>query len=946
MKEKFQQFKKTKFGSLIFDNQYVLLSFFCAILISLLIALCFELIPFGKKTILRMDLYHQYGPLFAELYERITGKGGMLYSWCSGGGSSFLGNFFNYLSSPLSLCVLAFKHKNIPEAIAFMIFSKACFSSLTFSYYLKKSQGKSNYLTSAFGVLYAFSGYFIAYYWNLMWLDAMVLLPIVLFGIERIIKKGKPTVYIISLAVTLFSNYYMAYMVCIFSVIYFFIYYFANYSFNEKLYDFRRPLQMEKSINNGIIYKIRSSRLLNSGIIFAFASLLAAGICAASLLTTYNILKCCSATSGTFPESTEFYNNIFDFITNHFADLEPTIRSSGEDVLPNIYCGILTVLLVPMFYFTKSIKLKEKVSYTVMISILFLSFNINQLNYIWHGLHFPNDLPYRFSFMYSFIILCMGYKTIIRIKELTPKTILGISMGVVTFIIISEKVGSKNLDTNTVIISIGFAIIYTVILYVLSNKKFQQSAIALFVLCAIISEYAVASTDNYVMNQEKSNYVSDLDEFKELKEKIDKLEGNTYYRMELTDLRTRMDPCWYYYNGVSIFSSMAYEKVANLQSDLGLAGNYINSYTYNMQTPIYNAMFGLKYIYNNSKNVKMNLDYFEKIDKSKKFIAYKNKYNLPIAFSTYNQLYDWDIKNDNPFEVQNQLFSLASNAEPALKRNPINSVYGTNINDIYVDNTTDYLYYEKIEKEVEADMTAFIEAKATGNYYLYCECEGIDDVTVNIDDRTIESNIGGEEFIVDLGKINEGTSFTVTMPIKSDSEADGANFYVYYLDDDIFKQGYDKLKTGALNINYFKDTKIDGTINVFDEFIYTSIPYDQGWTVTIDGKKISNKDIYLVGDALLGIKTTNGFHTIHFEYFPVGLKTGLVISIISFLIFIAYMILRQKKMFEFYKIMFDPTQNIELTNKKRMLIYKEKLFLEEQLKQKENINSENINNYL
>ena len=119
---------KLKSGKL-YDNRFVFLAMLGSIMISLLVAYCYNMIPFKNHTILRMDLYHQYGPLFAELYERIKDGSSFLYSWNAGGGSSFLGNFYNYLSSPLSLLILLFSHENIPVAIGVMIFS---INSITF----------------------------------------------------------------------------------------------------------------------------------------------------------------------------------------------------------------------------------------------------------------------------------------------------------------------------------------------------------------------------------------------------------------------------------------------------------------------------------------------------------------------------------------------------------------------------------------------------------------------------------------------------------------------------------------------------------------------------------------------------------------------------------------------------------------------------------------------
>ena len=114
-------------------NKYSVLAFGVAAFIMIIVYYCFDIIPFGDMTVLRMDMYHQYGPLFAELYDRITQGKSLLYSWNTGLGSSFLGNFSNYLASPTAIFMLLLGHKNMPEAISLMILVKAAFSAAFFS---------------------------------------------------------------------------------------------------------------------------------------------------------------------------------------------------------------------------------------------------------------------------------------------------------------------------------------------------------------------------------------------------------------------------------------------------------------------------------------------------------------------------------------------------------------------------------------------------------------------------------------------------------------------------------------------------------------------------------------------------------------------------------------------------------------------------------------------
>lgn len=903
--------KQLKSGKL-FDNRFIFLAMFSSILLSILIAYCYNMIPFANYTILRMDLYHQYGPLFAELFERIKSGGSFLYSWNSGGGSSFLGNFYNYLSSPLSALIFLFSHENIPVAIGVIIFTKATLASATFTWYLKKSFNRHSYITAGFGVLYAFSGYFIAYYWNLMWLDALVLLPFILLGIERIINKGKPLTFILSLAVTMFSNYYMAYMVCIFSVMYFFYYYFTNYSFGSSLHDFRLPNDKNKTQNKGTFYKLRSSRFLMSGITFAYGAVSSALLVAFSLIPTYFILRACSATSGTFPSEFETYNTVFDFLANHIASVEPTIRSSGEDVLPNVYCSVATVMLVPLFYFTKSISLREKISTTAFLGVLFLSFNTNYLNYIWHGFHFPNDLPYRFSFMYTLILLIVAFKTLTRIKEFKPKELLGIGFGIVLFIILVEKVGSKNVDNMSVMISLVFSIIYAVGFYIWGNKKYNRQATALFLFCCFVSEYAIANTDNFVMNQELKYYSSDYSEFEDVKNDIDKDHASdNIYRMELTSLRTRMDPSWYNYNGVSIFSSMAYEKLANLQQNLGLYGNYINSYTYNMQTPVYNAMFSLEYIVNNSNSITMNENLFDFISENDTFSAYKNKYSLPIAYMTDSSIRDWDYDNYDPFKVQSDYFERACGIKDVFVSEEVFDITGLGVSDI--SNPTDgsdCMYFTAETDDGTGEITALVIPNETKNMYLYVDSSDLAELKVEYLGNEVTQDIDDEHYILDLGECLKDEVITLKFTVKEGVTDGYADFMLRSIDMKKFTEGYEILKNQSMEISTFKDTEITGKITAKEDgVLYTSIPYDTGWSVTVDGEKLDEEELIRIGDALLGIHLSKGNHTLEFKYIPQGFTIGIGLTVFGIILLLVYLLIIRKKRFARKFVMtFDPKE--------------------------------------
>lgn len=897
MSRRLQKISDSKLLNPFKENYYSFFSSFITGFILLFIYFMFRMIPFGDITILRMDLYHQYGPLFAEFFERITNEHSLIYSWTSGLGSSFLGNFYNYISSPFAIIMLIFGHENMPEAIATMILLKASLASGLFTYYLKKSLNKHNFTTAAFGILYAFCGYFIAYYWNVMWLDAMAFFPLVILGIERIINLRKPSLYLIMLSLTMLANYYIAYMVCMLSVLYFLYYYFSKYSLAEPVRQGLAPVLNKngkiKKIGLKVFYrKAINSKFITSGVVFAFASLSALILLSFALMPISFVLQNSSATSASFPSSYTSYYSIFDFLANHLSGVEPTIRSSGSDVLPNVYSGMITIILLPLYLYSKSFSFREKISSITLLSVFYLSFNMNYINFIWHGFHFPNDLPYRFSFAYSFLILVLAYKAFTKLKEFTKQQIMSAGIATIAFVIIVQKIGSKNVDDVVVWTSIALVVVYVCVLILMKNPKYHVGAMSVLLLCAISTDTIISNSSNFTMSQPKTNYVGDYQEFKEMKDYVDALENNQFYRMELTNLRTRMDNSWYFYNGASIFSSMAYEHVSKLQKQLGMFGNNINSFTYNLQTPIYNSMFALDYIFDNS-SLSMNPNLFRPLDSNSKFKVYENLYSLPLAYCVDASLADnWNIHSSNPFEVQSDYFRHATGVSNVFNQLGLNVGEYNNINTINESSLdSGSITFFRSVNDKDASVTFTVTCERTENIYIYFSSRSVEKITVNSSKFNKIQSVD-RPYVLDLGMHDEGDEIIIDVGINSGNSGN-MNLYVAGLDKDNFVEGYNKiLSNGIFRIEDFEDTKIIGDISAAsDMLLYTSIPYDEGWTVTIDGQKV-NKDEYVkIGDGLLGVSISEGIHRLEFNYSPRGLLEGIVISVLYgvFLIFMLFL---------------------------------------------------------
>ncbi len=887
--------KKNKIDikKIVSEYKYIVIAFFATAVTMLTIYFCNNMIPFGDNSILRMDLYHQYGPLFAELYERITNADNLIYSWTSGLGSCFLGNYFNYLSSPLGFLILFFGHKGITEAIATMILLKAALSASTFTYYIKRSLHSQNYVSVAFGVMYSFCGYMLAYYWNVMWLDAMVLLPIVLLGIERIIDNGKMKTFVISLSLSMFSNYYMSYMLCIFSVIYFIYYFFSNYSLFDVV---DKKIKCKKRIFN--------IRFLRSGIIFASAAIVAAGLMACVLLPVYQVLKSSSATSNIFPEEFKSYFSFYDFFANHLANLTTTIRSSGDHVLPNVYCGIFTLILAPLYFFTKSISKKEKFATLALLAVLLLSFNVNYLNFIWHGFHWPNDLPYRQSFIYSFVLLLIAYKTFIRAKEFNTRHFAAVGTGLILFVMLVQEMTSKNVSASSITLTIILIVLYVCIISIFLDKKFHTASVAALLVICVCSEAVMCDSNTVSISVKKESFVSGYDEFQNVKEKLDTIEGEDFYRMELTDLRTRMDPSWLNYNGVSVFSSMASESVSKLQDRLGMMSNTINSYTYNPQTPVYNMMFSLKYIVNNTTpDLLSSSPNYKHVYSHKNYTAYKNNYSLPIAYLVDKNVATWadEVYVENwerntaadPFALQGDYFNLATGGlgSPFRRLYPAYIDY-SNIAPFTESINESSFYFDKTNDSFDGAAIFTLIPETDSNIYIYFDVTGSNARSLTVTSRqgTMAHSIN-QSCILDLGYHNANETVTVNLPLEA---ATGTiKFVAYTLDEETFESGYELLKNQQVLIEEFNDTSIKGRFTATEDcMVYTSIPYDTAWQIYIDGEKVSPEKVVAVGGALIGVLVEKGNHNIEFKYELTSLYAGLLISIMTVLAITAYYLIK------------------------------------------------------
>ena len=344
--------------------------------------------PFGNNCILHVDMYHQYCPFFMEFQEKLTNGGSLLYSWNLGLGSDFVALYAYYLASPLNWLLILCPQGLVIEFMTFITWIKIALAGLFFFIYLKEhfqligKDGKYHLITVmpalVFSTAYAFSGYVATYSWNIMWMDAIALAPLIILGLERLVKKNKPMLYYVTLSISILANFYISLMICMFLVLYFVILFFEQ-----------KKGKIKAALN------------------FAWFSLLAGGT-GAILLIPEAIMLGYSGSGSELPETVEWY---FGFIPELSRLCTTATPYTGNDHWPSLYCGAFTVFLVLMYVFNKRIKWYHKIPRVLLVAFFLVSFAHNYLDYVWHGLRFPTSLPGRQAFLFIFVMLVIGYET-------------------------------------------------------------------------------------------------------------------------------------------------------------------------------------------------------------------------------------------------------------------------------------------------------------------------------------------------------------------------------------------------------------------------------------------------------------------------------------------------------------------------------------------------------
>mgnify|MGYP002621879720 CR=1 FL=1 len=821
------------------NKKYYLLSFLTPCILMILLYITVGVIG-GNKNILTVDLADQYVAFFNALKNILNGTIGPFYSFSKTLGGNMLGIITYYLISPFNIIILLFDRIDIPKFILIINILKISCAGLTSYIYFNKTF-KNNDLTSlAFSIIYSMMSYNIVYSQNIMWLDGVILLPIIFLGIDKLIEK-KPTLFYISLTISIICNYYIGYMSCIASLIYF--------------------IYKDYLKENKIVIK----NILN------FIKILLLSVLTSSVILIPSILSLLSGKASGILQ--EFIPNqkfaIFDIITRFYIG---TFKNSDlEGGCPNIYISLITLVLVIYYFFNKNIKKQEKKASLILLSIFIISFMFYPIDVIWHAFKHPYGFPFRYSFIFDFIMLIIAYKSIIKLDDINK---IFIKKFIIYSFIVTLIVDKFLYSSTMYYKAFGtFALLIIYLMYLNKNKTIKKSILLLIIAEMFINSFLIVINIKYQDKTLYENFITNTGYI------IDNLNKESFYRLEKDYSYSTNDELLLNYNGISHFSSV-YEGTNNeLLKQLGIFNRFYIT-NYNGSTPVTNSLFNIKYLLSEKQ-----INYYKKIDTYKDINTYENIYNLSLGFMVNKNLLKLELEDYEPFENQNNILkSMDNNIEDVfIEESPTMT-----LNNLKIDETSKNLTYKKINKNKSASIIFELNQNNDGILYAYFGSKANKKVDILLNGESIIDITDQNNYyynILELGTFNQNQTITLEIELLEDT-LKLEDYMFYTLDLNKFNNAINILnQDNQLQLIEYNSDYIKAKINVEEDnqVLYTSIPYDKGFEITVDGK---NEKAEKALNTLLAINLEKGNHEITIKYVPRGLKIGSIFSLIGLVLFI------------------------------------------------------------
>lgn len=856
------------------------ISFLLPIVIMLTYFASRHMAPFGSSSILTVDLGQQYIDFYAGFRQTVLHDPlRIFYDFSKGLGGETYGDWAYYLLSPTNFLLLPFSNVHLPAAILLLTVLKYGLAGWSFAFALRKMHWQIGWRLPLFAVSYAFMGWFVANDLNLLWLDAAILLPLIVTGLEYYLTHEKGWPFVLALTAVIIINYYMAYMIGIFLILYFiWRLTWQPYRLKERLTMLRR---------------------------FILGGVISIGLATFVWLPTAYTLMNSKGQHMLANLSWKFDYQPADIIGKLF--LGTFNFEQMPTGLPNIFIGSLPIIILWFFFTLKNIRWQTRLTALIITAILVISMMYAPLNLLWHGFQFPVWYPYRFSYLFSFWILWLVasvWSPYLRLSWSQFLTLLILTSG--GFIYLFSRMSSLNfLTTAQLYIGGGFFIVLLLLHVMPAKIKFWLPIVTLLVIGEMTTSTVwTLNNFSYLTNTEYQTYIRSLNAItKDLpKSKTD------FYRVAQSFQRTKGDPLQGNFNGASTFSSALEHQQSDIMAALGQpeGDNYI---AYSSGTLMTDSLLGMRYLLQPTgsqpavNGTPTNMQTYSRSDtngtyrlvkQTKQVILSQNPNALPLGFAASDNVRNVKFKENDPLRNQNILWESLNgyNQQPIFTSANFSKSSASNLN---APSTITGAYLTKTNAGEGASLTLTYVPTSNNPYYLTLgNAVTNDNLEIQLNGQTLPAIPSHRHtIIVPLPADTKGQSQEITLSLKK-KDIWLQNVSLYQGNKAQLNRQSKSLQQHPYKIKHQSPIKISGDITIpkNDSMMMTTIPKAAGWQVYVDGKAT---DTVTVGKFFIGVPLEPGHHEVTFKFKTPLFKLGAIITLGFLLIIMGFKWSESKK---------------------------------------------------
>ncbi|TLG78343.1 YfhO family protein [Vagococcus zengguangii] len=862
------------------EKKYWLSAFFIPIIILAIAYLTIPIYPGSKLTLLASDAFSQFSNFHANFRNMLLGKQSIFYSWNASLGLNYLALISYYLGGIFTPLVLLFPLKMIPDAMYVLTLLKFGCAGLSFWVFSRNTYRIKPLYHVLLAISYALMGFSVAHSELIMWLDTFVWIPLILLGIDRIIEKKKPTLLFVSYLLLFMSNFYFGFMVGIFSFMYFLIKISMNWEQNKRAIKPYFITSILAGLASMIIILPTVFDLRQNG----------------ETLTEIKQLKTAATSWLDIPAK----NMIGSFDTTKYGSI------------PFIYIGLIPLFLCTFYFVSKKFSLKNKALFASLFAVIIASFYLEPLNLFWHGMHAPNMFLFRYSFLFSVLVIILaGY----ALEKITREDIFTLQMVLIGWLLVfgityclPDKWQYDFITNWNFLLTLLLTSVYLILLMLFTKKdrlywkSFQGSKILTFLLCAFLT-LEISTNTTLLINSIRNdwNYPSrsllnkTYDEFKDVVDQANQLSPDEFFRFEAISPISSNDSFKFNYNGISMFNSIRNRHSSSLLHQLGFRSRGTNlNIRYANNTLIMDSLLGVKY--NQTANGLTKFG-FNEVYQNKDYQLYQNEYALGLGTLTNQAIYNVTLpENDNLTAQTNLLNQLTNQKAQYFTSTQPEISYSNNTTIDY--NESNHMTLTEQQGNVGKTITWRVHIPAGKQAYMsifptnFGEL-GSSTAELEVDGRKVKTQLSVNGQYFDLGYYEQDKTIEFSIEFYGTKSLTIMDPPVILLDIPQYQQAMNQLQDQQVTMNV-NGRKINATATVTDDnnILFTTIPFDAGWQAKVNGKKVTLKAFK---DGFITIPLQKGENTIELSFLPQGFIFGVGLFISCTLLFISYLYYLRKQ---------------------------------------------------